>query len=119
MILCNADNLKERLDSVKKMTENKNYNILEIKDMLRDELDSLSNNIYQPLPKLPAHGFTQLDKLMREHRAQDLAILREECDILREKVNSSPLSDILAEIEEYIARLKRMAIEVIGTIIGF
>ena len=97
---------------MKKMMENNNYGILEIKDKLRDELDSFSNNIYQSLPELPAHGFTQLDKLMRERRAQDLTILREECDILRKNLNDSPLSEILVQIEEYIARLKHMAIEV-------
>lgn len=101
---------------MKRMMEIKNFDIGAVKDELRGHLDSFSEDIYHALPELPAHGFTQLDKLMREHRVDRLMTIRKDCDNLRNNLDDRPLPEVVVEIEEFITCLKSMANEVNQTV---
>lgn len=101
---------------MKKLMEVENYDNDTVKNQLGEVLDSFSENLYQPLPKLPDQGFTQLDKLTRDHRVQEWGALREDCDYLRRNLAIRPLLEMVVEVEEYIGRLKSMAYEVQYTI---
>ena len=92
--------------------EVENYDNETVKNELGEVLDSFSENLYQPLPELPKQGFTQLDRLTREHRSQEWKALREDCDLLRREMTIRPLLEMVVEVEEYIGRLKSMAYEV-------
>ena len=95
------------------MMEVENYDNDAVKNQLGEVLDSFSENLYQPLPSLPEQGnFTQLDRLMREHRNREWTYLREDCDALRRNLAIRPLLEMVVEVEEYIGRLKSMAYEV-------
>ena len=112
LILFTIDTLKNGLDSIKKLMEVENYDTETVKNELGEVLDSFSENLYQPLPMLPEQGFTQLDRLTREHRSQEWGALRADCDVLRRELTIRPLLEAVVEVEEYIGRLKSMAYEV-------
>ena len=92
--------------------EVENYDNDAVKNQLGEVLDSFSENLYQPLPSLPEQGFTQLDRLMKEHREREWGFLRIDCDVLRKDLAIKPLLEMVVEVEEYIGRLKSMAYEV-------
>lgn len=112
LILFTVDALKNKLDTVKKLMEVENYDNETVKNELGEVLDAFSENLYQRLPDLPEQGFTQLDRLTREHRVLEWDALREDCDLLRRELNIRPLLEAVTEVEEYIGRLKSMAYEV-------
>ena len=94
--------------------EVENYEIDAVKNQLAEILDSFEENLYQPLPDLPEQGgFTQLDRLTREHRVQEWTALREDFELLRKNLTIRPLLELVVEVEEYIGRLKIMAYEVL------
>lgn len=97
---------------MKKLMEVENYEIDTVKNQLAEILDSFEENLYQPLPELPEQGFTQLDRLTREHREQEWAALREDFELMRKNLTIRPLLELIVEVEEYIGRLKSMAYEV-------
>ena len=97
---------------MKKMMEVDNYDTDAVKNQLGEVLDSLSENLYQPLPELPEQGFTQLDKLLWNYRMQEWTALHGDCDHLQRNLAIYPLIEILVEVEEYIGRLKSIAHEV-------
>ena len=106
------ESLKQDLAPIKKMLEFKNYEVEAVRSKLKRVLESFSENLFQPLVCLPEQGFTQLDKRMREHRLQELMLLRKECDILLANFSLQPLIEIVTELEEYISCLKSIAHEV-------
>ena len=111
--------LKSGLDSVKTQMNVEIYNENALRDQLKELLDSFSENIYHALPDLPKQGFTRLDKLTRDHRAQTLSSIRKDCDSIRKRISVSlkngddfSVIEVIEELEQYIAQLKSLAYEV-------
>ena len=82
------------------------------KEQLNTLLESLSENLHQPLPKLPEGGFTKLDLLTRERRVKEWSDLYASCNALQRSLATKPVLESMMEVEEYIGRLESMAHEV-------
>lgn len=92
--------------------EVENYDNEAVINQLGEVLDQLSENLDQRLPDLPETNFTRLDQLMRDFRNQEWQLLTGDCDHLRTSLPSYPINEIIADCEEFIARLKNLAVEV-------
>ena len=98
---------------MKKAMEAEDYDNDAIKEQLNSLLESLSENLHQPLPELPEQGaFTKLDALTRERRMNEWRDLYASCNTLRRRLAIKPLLEIVIEVEEYVGRLESMAHEV-------
>ena len=89
-----------------------------IKEQLNTLLESLSEDLHQPLPELPQQdlgggGVTKLDVLTRQHRMKEWRDLYASCNDLRRNLVIKPLLECVVEVEGYIGRLERMAHEVL------
>ena len=102
------------MNSVKKAIEDEDLDTDAIKEQLNTLLESLSENLHQPLPELPEQGggFTKLDVLTREHRMKEWKELYASCNDLRRDLATRSLLESVEEMEEYIGQLERMAHEV-------
>ena len=86
-----------------------------IKEQLNTLLESLSENLHQPLPELPEQGsggITKLDVLTRQQRMKEWRELCASCNALRRSLATRPVRESVEEVEEYVGRLERMACEV-------
>lgn len=89
-----------------------------IKEQLNTLLESLGEDLHQPLPELPQQGLgggggvTKLDVLTREHRMKEWRDLYASCNNLRRDLAIRPLVECVMEVEEYVRQLERMACEV-------
>jgi hypothetical protein len=97
--------------------EDEDYDNDAIKEQLNTLLESLGEDLHQPLPELPAQGLggggvTKLDVLTREHRMKEWRDLYASCNDLRHNLAIRPLQECVMEVDEYIGRLERMAREV-------
>ena len=92
--------------------EIENYDNEAVRNQLGEVLDQFSENLDQPLPELPVQNVTRLDQLMRDFRGQEWRLLIGDCDHLRTNLPSYPINEIIADLEEYICRLKSLAVEV-------
>lgn len=107
-----VDSLSAGIDAIKKYMEVENYENDIVRNMVGEILDSLSENLDQCLPELPQQGFTRLDKLVWERREQEWNYLKDDADLLRRNLSLKPHQELLSEIEDYMLRLKALAIEV-------
>lgn len=94
------------------MMEVENYDNEAVRNQLGEVLDQFSETLDQPLPDLPDQNFTRLDQLMRGYRIQEWRLLIGDCDHLRTNLPSYPILEIVADCEDFIARLKSLAKEV-------
>lgn len=107
-----VDSLVEGIDSVKKYMEVENYENDVVRNMIGEILDGLSESLDQPLPEIPDQGYTRLDKLVWEQREKEWGFLQQDADNLRRNLSLTPHQELLSEVEDYMLRLKAMAIEV-------
>ena len=112
LILFTVDSLKRGLESAKNGLQMENYDSHAVKGQLSEVLESFSSNLDQPLPELPEQGFTKLDISTREYRMQEWEALHVDCNRLQSNLAAASLSEIVDEVEDYIARLESMACEV-------
>ena len=63
----------------------------------------------QPLPHLPKQAWTRLDKLTRQRRVDEWLSLQKEANHLRRAPHK--VDDIVDELEDYVCRLRSLAIE--------
>ena len=100
------------MNSIKKAIKVEDYDTATIKDQLNTVLESLGENLHQPLPELPEQGYTQLDMLTREHRMKEWRDLHASCNSLQRTLATRSLLEGVDELEEYMGRLENMAHEV-------
>ena len=117
LILFTAENFKKRFDSEKKRTQVQGYNMDTIKGYVGEMLNFFIGELSQRMPELPEAGFTQLDRLIRDHREKEWTRISGGCESLRKdeltKVTTPEQLDLLMDnIEDYINQLKSMAYEV-------
>ena len=88
------------------------YDTDTVKSQLGEVLDGFSENIYQLLPDCPTVGFTRLDRELHASRSGEWSALREESGHLRRELTTHKLEDMVSEVEDYIARIRCLAVEV-------
>ena len=112
ILLFMVDSLTEGINSVKKYMEIENYENDIVRNMIGEILDNLSESLDQPLPELPVQGFTKLDKLVWDRREKEWTFLQEDSENLRRNLSLKPHQELLVEVEDFMLRLKALAIEV-------
>lgn len=112
MLLFMVEDLTAGINSIKKSMEVENYDNENVRNMIGEILDKLSENLDQFLPELPQQGFTRLDMLVRERRQAEWDLLREDAENLRRNLSLQPHQELLVELEDFMLRLKALAVEV-------
>lgn len=112
MLLFMVEDLIAGINSIKKSMEVENYDNENVRNMIGEILDKLSENLDQFLPELPQQGFTRLDMLVRERRQAEWDLLREDAENLRRNLSLQPHQELLVELEDFMLRLKALAVEV-------
>lgn len=112
IILYMVEDMCNAVDGIKKYMQVENYDNDMVRSMVGEVLDSLSENLDQSLPELPAQGFTRLDKQVRGRREKEWIYLREDAELLRRNLAEKPHQELVTEVEDFMLRLKALAIEV-------
>lgn len=112
MLLFMVEDLTAGINSINKSMEVENYDNENVRNMIGEILDKLSENLDQFLPELPQQGFTRLDMLVRERRQAEWDLLREDAENLRRNLSLQPHKELLVELEDFMLRLKALAVEV-------
>ncbi len=112
ILLFMVETLSKGIDAIKKVMEVESYDNETVRNMVGDMVDHLSESLDQPLPQLPAQGFTKLDKLVWERRETEWEYLRADVDVLRMKLREKPHQELVSDVEDFMLRIKAMAVEV-------
>lgn len=112
MLLFMVEMLSKGLADIRKVMEIENYENERVRNMVREMIDHLSETLDQPFPELPKQGFTRLDKLVWERRNAEWEILRADVDNLRMMLNDRTHLDLVSEVEDFMLRIKALAVEV-------
>ena len=112
ILLFMVDTMCRGIDAIKKVMEVENYDNETVRSMVGDMVDHLSQSLDQSLPTLPTQGFTKLDKLVWERREAEWESLRTDADNLRVNLREKPHQELVSEIEDFMLRIKALAVEV-------
>lgn len=112
MLLFMVDSVAEGISSIREYMKRGVYENDVVRSMVGEILDNLSESLDQPLPELPAQGFTKLDRLVWERRGIEWEYLQGDVDCLRREMGLKPHEELLVEVEDIMLRLKALAIEV-------
>ena len=113
ILLYMVESMTTAINAIKKYMEVENFDNEVVRNMVGEILDNLSENLDQNLPALPAQGlFTRLDKNVWERREQEWNFLKEDADVLRRNLTEKPHQELVTEVEDFMLRLKSLAVEV-------
>ena len=112
ILLFMAESLKEGIEELNQLMSVENYDTDEVRSKVGLILDTFSESLDQSMPELPASGFNRLDKLIKDRRDQEWDILRGDADAMRMQLVSRSIQELLSELEDYMLRLKSLAVEV-------
>ena len=107
-----VESLKKGIEQINKKMSVKDYDASAICKDIGLLLDHFSESLDQSLPDLPTKNFTRLDKLIKNQRDEEWAALTVEADSMRMDIGVMNLRDIVDQLEDFMYRLRALAVEV-------